>query len=274
MLLHLSTQKFSSIFTLIPTWICLVSSFIFFSFSLSLPLIFPLVLFPSSHTPVNLDSCIAIAWPPPPCPSLAPPAAPCPLRSTPSPLSGSPWLWEAGALLLPPPLPYHRCPPCPTAVASTCPRPSLRAPCLPSPAALTASPPLPPRLPPLFPRLTRPDPTQPLPSSRSPHLRGRTSCSPLPPHICHAAWAPVVGQCWRAGWGGRRSWQRGKAQRGTGATQPQAADEIDLQRYLLHGVQCCISGLLWNMGFWPQFDSLKQMFSHVMALTLMCGRHD
>lgn len=235
-----------------------VSSFI--SFSSSHPLFFSLLPSPSSsHGPVALKSCTVIAWPPPPCPSLALPAALCPPRSTPSPLSGSPWLWEVEALLPPPPLPCHRCPQCPTAAASTCPHLSLPAPCLPSPAAHTASPPWPPHLSPLCPHRTRPGPTPLLPSSRSPHLRGRTSCSPLPPHVCHAAWAHVVGRCWRAGWGGRRSWQRGKAQRGTGAVaaEPRAAGEIALQRYLLHGVPCCISGSLWKMGFWPQFDSLK-----------------
>lgn len=159
----------------------------------------------SFHAPIDLESWIVTAWQPPPCPSLTPIAARCPQRSTPSPLSGSPWLWEAGA---PPPLPrlpFRHCPQFPTAVANTCLRPFPPVLSHQSQAALTASPPWPPRPPPLFPHLTHPGQTPPRPSSPSHRLKWRTSCSPLHPHICHVVWVPAVDQFWRDGWGGRKT---------------------------------------------------------------------
>lgn len=95
--------------------------------------LFLIYLFSSSFLPfapfIALESWIVIVWQPPPCPSLTPIAAPCPQRSTPSPLSGSPWRWEVAAPLPLPRLPYHHCPRCPIAVGSICLRPILPAPC-------------------------------------------------------------------------------------------------------------------------------------------------
>lgn len=226
--------------------------------------------YPSSSLCLHhaLKSCTVIVWPPPLCLSLAPPAALCPLRSMLSPLSGSPWLWEVGVPLRLPLLRCHHCPLCHTVGANTCPHLSLPAPCLPSLAAHTASPPWPPHPPPLYPRLTHPDPTRPPPPSHLPHLKGRTSCSLLRPHMCHVVWAPAVGRCWSAGWGGRRNWQRGKAQRGTGAAQARAAGEIALQRYLLHGVWCCIWSSLWNTGLCHSLRHSSR-FSRVLTQTFL-----
>lgn len=105
----------------------------FLIYHLSFHFFFSSIYFSSSFLPfapfVALESWIVIVWQPPPCPSLAPIAAPCPQRSTPSPLSGSPWRWEVAAPLPLPRLPYHRCPRCPIAVGSICLRPILPAPC-------------------------------------------------------------------------------------------------------------------------------------------------